>query len=343
MASNKKLHRAVIFLCAISIFSGCTGKRETLISGQTMGTTYHIKVVAGYFKSLGGLKKKIAQRLEVINQSMSLYIPHSEINRFNALEATQQRIDPSADFRNVMRMARKIYLLTDGAWDGTVKPLVDLWGFGTRKRNDRIPTPAEIRSLLNDIGFSHIGMVDNGYFFKRKKEVTLDLGSIAKGYAVDQVVALIRRNRIRDFMVEIGGETYAAGHRSDGQSWRVGINKPVKNAALNAIYKVIHLKNKALATSGDYRNFFEINGKRYSHILDPRTGYPVSNGVVSVSIVSDSCTFADGLATAVMVMGPQKGIQLLNRLDHVTGLIVVKGPDGKLKEYASKGFKSPYG
>ncbi len=338
MASNKKLHLAVIFLGVISIFSGCTGKKETLISGQTMGTTYHIKIVAGYFKSLGGLKQKIAQRLEGINQSMSIYIPHSEINRFNALEATQQRFDPSADFRNVMRIARKIYLLTDGAWDGTVKPLVDLWGFGTRKRKDRVPTSAEIQPLLNHIGFRHIEIDASGYLIKRKKEVTLDLGSIAKGYAVDQIATLIRRNRLQDFMVEIGGETYAAGLRMDGEFWRVGINKPVKTAAFNAIYKVLRLKNKALATSGDYRNFFEINGKRYSHILDPRTGYPVSNGVVSVSIVSDSCTFADGLATAVMVMGPQKGIRLLNRLDRVTGLIVVRGPDGKLMEYDSKGF-----
>ena len=338
MVSNKKLHRALIFLGAISILASCSGKKETLISGQTMGTTYHIKIVAGYFKSLGGLKKKIAQRLEAINQSMSIYIPYSEINRFNALKATPQRFDPSADFRNVMRIARKIYLLTDGAWDGTVKPLVDLWGFGTRKRKDRLPTSTEIQPLLNQVGFRHIEIDDKGYLLKRKKEVTLDLGSIAKGYAVDQIAALIRRNRIRDFMVEIGGETYAAGHRIDGQLWRVGINKPVKTAAFNAIYKVLRLKNKALATSGDYRNFFEINTKRYSHILDPRTGYPVSNGVVSVSIVSASCTFADGLATAVMVMGPQKGIQLLNRLDHVTGLIVVRGPDGKLIEYASKDF-----
>ena len=338
MASNKKLHRAVIFLCAISIFSGCTGKKETLISGQTMGTTYHIKIVAGYFKSLGGLKKKIAQRLEGINESMSIYIPHSEINRFNALKATQQRFVPSADFLDVMRIARKIYLLTDGAWDGTVKPLVDLWGFGIRKRKERAPTSGEIRPFLNHIGFHHIEVDASGYLIKRKKEVTLDLGSIAKGYAVDQLAALIRRNRIQDFVVEIGGETYAAGHRIDGQLWRVGINQPVKTAAFNAIYKVLRLKNKALATSGDYRNFFEINAKRYSHILDPRTGYPVSNGVVSVSIVSASCTFADGLATALMVMGFQKGIQLLNRLDQVTGLIVVRGPDGKLIEYASKDF-----
>ncbi len=338
MASNNKLHLAAIFLCVVSIFAGCTGKEETLISGQTMGTTYHIRIVAGYFKLLGGLKKKITQRLEGINQSMSIYIPHSEISRFNALKAARQRFDPSEDFLNVMRIARKIYLLTDGAWDGTVKPLVDLWGFGIRKGENRVPTFAEIRPLLDHIGFRHIEIDDSGYLIKKNKAVTLDLGSIAKGYAVDQIAALIRRNQIQDFMVEIGGETYAAGNRIDGELWRVGINQPAKTAAANAIYKVLRLKNKALATSGDYRNFFEINGKRFSHILDPRTGYPVSNGVVNVSIVSDSCTFADGLATAVMVMGLQKGIRLLNRLDHVTGLIVVRGSEGRLIEYASKGF-----
>ena len=133
---------------------------------------------------------------------------------------------------------------------------------------------------------------------------------------------------------------FRSGLRKDGRQWKVGVNLPDKNAGYDQVYKVVNLKDSALATSGDYRNFFEIGQQRYSHVIDPRNGYPVCNGVVSVSVITDTCTLADGLATAIMVMGREKGLELVNRLDGVECLIIIKGPDGELLDYYSSGFES---
>ena len=173
---------------------------------------------------------------------------------------------------------------------------------------------------------------------KRNKSITLDLSSIAKGYGVDQLAEIIRKAGFKNYLVEIGGEIFASGQRPDGRLWRIGINRPRKDAGFAAVYKVVDLNNRAFATSGDYRNFFEVDGIRYSHILDPRTGAPVANGVVSVSVVAGSCAFADGLATALMIMGPDPGIQLINRIADAEALIVVEGPNDTLVDYYSGGF-----
>jgi thiamine biosynthesis lipoprotein len=328
-----------IFLTFLVLFLvGCGTQKEVQLSGKTMGTTYHITVVAGYFLDTAGLQTKIDRRLEDINRSMSTYRKDSEISRFNAWKRAGEEIIISDDFWQVMIVAQKIYELTDGAWDGTVKPLLSLWGFDSTKNKNSIPEKAEIQGQLANIGFNQIEISSDRFLIKHKASISLDLASIAKGYGVDQVTTLIKKMGIENFLVEIGGEVFASGHRKDGKPWRVGINRPQKDAPYDQIYKVINLHNKAFATSGDYRNYFEVDGKRYSHILDPRSGYPISNGVVSVSIVADDCTFADGLSTAVMVLGPQKGLTLINKLDDVEGLIVTRQQDGRLIDHYSKGF-----
>ena len=238
-----------------------------------------------------------------------------------------------------MRTAGFIFKISEGAWDGTVNPLVDLWGFGRTGRQTHVPPNQQIAALLPELGFEKIQISANRIFLKKSKTITLDLSSIAKGYGVDEVAQVIAKAGFDDYLVEIGGEIYASGRRPDGQLWRLGINRPRKDAAFNDVYKVVELDNQAFATSGDYRNFFEVEGIRYSHIIDPRTGYPVSNGVVSVSIIADKCTLADGLATAVMVMGPEKGLDLINRLEGVEGLIIVEQLDGSLSDYYSKNFE----
>jgi thiamine biosynthesis lipoprotein len=194
---------------------------------------------------------------------------------------------------------------------------------------------------MKNIGFDRIRIVEPNFLVKNLATVTLDLNSIAKGFAVDRVSALLAAAGYKNYLVEIGGEVYAAGVRADGKNWRVGINRPKQDAAINEVYKAISLADRALATSGDYRNFFKIGGVRYSHVIDPRTGYPVSNGVVSVSIIAGNCTLADGLATAIMVMGPEKGIQLVNQLNNVECFIVVENPDGRLLDFYSPGFTIP--
>jgi FAD:protein FMN transferase len=329
----------IIFVC-LMLFLPATSdaEREHLIEGRTMGTTYHIKVVSGYFKSVEGLKEKVDARLEEINQVFSTYIKDSEISRFNGSKAAGQKFAVSNDFIKVMRVGLKIYQLSDGAWDGTVNPLVDLWGFGPAQRPAHMPPENEIKAMVQNIGFDRVRIQEPNFLVKDSAAVTLDLNSIAKGFGVDQVSALLAESGFKNYLVEIGGEVYAAGVRPDGKNWRVGVNRPQKDAAFNAVYKVVSISNEAFATSGDYRNFFEINGVRYSHVIDPHSGYPVSNGVVSVSIIADNCTLADGLATAIMVMGVEKGLQLVNRLNKVECLIVVETPDGRLVDHPSKNF-----
>jgi thiamine biosynthesis lipoprotein len=270
---------------------------------------------------------------------MSTYQEDSEISRFNRFGQTGVKFKISDDFLRVMTAGQTIYRISEGAWDATVNPLVDLWGFGRGSRRYKAPPPDEIAVLLADIGFSNIEVLAPGFLLKKRASVTVDLSSIAKGYGVDQVADILRQNGFASFLVEIGGEVFAAGHRSDGRPWRIGINRPRTDAAADAVYKVVELSNQAMATSGDYRNFFEVDGIRYSHVIDPRSGYPVSNGVVSVSIVAADCTLADGLATAVMVMGVEKGLELIDRLSGIEGLIVVAKKDGTLVDYYSKGFE----
>jgi len=319
------------------ILAGCNLKKESIITGKTMGTTYHIKVVSSFYKDTEGLKGKIENRLKDINKSMSVFSKESEITRFNTFYS-EEKFAVSADFLQVMKIARRIYELSGGAWDGTVYPLVELWGFGPKERTGDVPDNKDIEKILINVGFDKIVISESGYLVKRNPSVSLDLASIAKGYGVDVIADVIRKEGIDNFLVEIGGEVYASGSRKDGGYWHVGLSKPDKDAPFDEVYKTLMLKNKGLATSGDYRNYFEKDNAVYSHILDPKTGYPVTSGVVSVSVIADNCTFADGLATAIMVMGYKKGLELADKIPGIECFIVVREKDGKFTDYSSKGF-----
>ncbi|NNG02163.1 MAG: FAD:protein FMN transferase [Desulfobacteraceae bacterium] len=334
---RQRLLLSILLGLALSMAAGC-GKIESLITGETMGTTYHVKVITHRFTDIKDLKQRIDEKLESVNRSMSTYRPDSEISRFNRIAAAGEKFPASADFYRVMTMGKELFRITDGAWDGTVDPLVNLWGFGRKGPAVDIPDDPAIRDVLSGIGFRHINFLPDNTFSKKIPMITVDLASIAKGFGVDAIAALLTERKIDNFIVEIGGEVYASGVRTDNTEWRVGINTPVIGASQDAVYKVVPLKNRGFATSGDYRNYVEIGGKRFSHIIDPRTGYPVSNGVVSVSVVAPTCALADGLATAIMVMGKDDGIGLLNRLENVEGFVVVSSGDGGLKDYKSKGF-----
>jgi thiamine biosynthesis lipoprotein len=330
-----------VFFVLLCICVSCSRPKEVhLITGKTMGTTYHITVVKETGADLTGLQARIDQRLESLNRSMSTYRQDSEISRFNRFQLVDHAFPVSEDFYTVMALAFEIYQISGGAWDGTVHPLVNLWGFGASGTRDTIPARHIIAQTLNAVGFSLIDVSDIGVLKKRRSGISIDLASIAKGYGVDAVARLLGGMGFENYLVEIGGEVYAAGRRPDGTPWKVGINRPEKTAPANAVYKVLTLENQAMATSGDYRNYIEIEGRTFSHIIDPRSGYPVHNGVVSASVFAPACTLADGLATAIMVMGADDGLALMNRLDKVEGLIVVREPDGGLHDYWSSGMVS---
>ena len=332
-----KILLPVLLIMAV-IITGCPFDKELALSGKTMGTFYHIKVVTGPFTSADKLQEKINKRLAVINKSMSTYDPASEISRFNAIQSTGEAFSPSEDFLYVLKVAGEIYRLSDGAWDGTLDPLITLWGFGRKGVMDKIPDQGEIDKALAHVGFDRIRLDESGAMRKTDPAVTLDLASIAKGYGVDAVSRLLKDEGMDNHLVEIGGEIYASGHRKDGKPWRVGINRPDREAAFDDVYKALDLTGQAMATSGDYRNFFQVGDRVFSHIIDPRTGWPEKSGVVSATVVAANCTFADGLATALMVMGPDKGVTLVNSLPNVECLIVTRQPEGMFSDHPSKGF-----
>jgi thiamine biosynthesis lipoprotein len=330
------VHTAV---CLISLLLLCTAPaaqaREYTIQGRTMGTFYTVKLVSSRPQSMDRWQKQIDTRLVQVNAGLSMYDPDSDLSRFNRTEPGRP-FRLSRDFARVMNTARTVFSLTGGAWDGTVKPLVDLWGFGTREPTDSLPDPDAVAKALALTGFQYL-VFENTHVKKTKPGITLDLGSIAKGYGVDAVAGVLTGSGIDDFLVEIGGELYGSGMNRHNKPWSVGITHPLKTGSDAGLYKVVNLENRAIATSGDYRNFFEFRGKTYSHIIDPKTGYPVDNQVVSASVIADTCTFADALATAFVVMDPADSLALADSLEHVECLIIQKTPAG-FTEFASRGF-----
>jgi thiamine biosynthesis lipoprotein len=323
-----------VFLLA----AACAPRVERRIEGRTMGTTYHVTLVGVTAARAAALRVLIDARLEQVNDSMSTYRPESEVSRFNRCGRAGEPFAVSADMIAVLGTSARVFTVSGGSWDATVMPLVDLWGFGPAGPVDRPPADAAVKAALAHVGFSLVELRGNA-LVKHDPKVTLDLSSIAKGYGVDQVAALLRREGVSDFIVEIGGEVYAAGSRGDGHAWRVGINRPRTDAAPDDVFGVALLRDQAFATSGDYRNYFASGGVRYSHVIDPRTGRPIANGVVSVSVRAADCTLADGLATAVMVMGAEDGLAMLEKLKDVEGLVVAEGSDGRLAERATRGLR----
>lgn len=327
----------LLFGTAMLLPAQSLATQEYVFTGQTMGTSYSIKLISAKPLSKRLWQEKIDLRLKQVNARLSMYQKNSELSRFNA--APKDRVFRiSADLYQVLEQCRRLHALTFGAWDGTVKPLVDLWGFGTKGRRVTPPKPEEIKTALEHIGFNKLEIGDH-VLTKTIPGITLDLGAIAKGYGVDEIARLIREGGIKNYLVEIGGELAGAGKNKQRRTWIVGIANPEKGILGSGLYKEVRLGNKAIATSGNYRNYFEKNGHIYSHIISPKTGYPVENAVVSASVISNTCTWADGLATALMVMDTHQALTLINSLDNTECLIIRQ--DGKKRTaMRSSGFKS---
>jgi len=310
-------------------------KTEHTLSGKTMGTDYTIKFLSNKNEAIDSWQARVDICLKEINKTFSMFDPESRLSLFNRLEIGKNMKIPS-DFYFVLLTSQNLYHLTHGAWDGTVKPLVDLWGFGTRKGENKIPDPSEITLALSKTGFHRIRLSEN-HTVSKDADVSLDLSSIAKGYGVDAVASLFISSGIQDVLIEIGGEIYAGGKNKKGELWSVGISRPDKDSSKQDLYKIVRLSNQAIATSGNYRNFFEMNGKTYSHIIDPKTGFPVDNHIVSTSVISKDCAFADGLATALMVMDVEESLRLVNSFEG-TECLILKQNGHILESHMSKNF-----
>ena len=297
-----------LFALSLLWLAACSQPPAPLVTlqGPTMGTSWSVKLAglpAGVSREQ--LQDDIELLLESINRQMSTYQEDSEISRFNRQPAgSWQALAP--DFARVMRYSLALAADSGGAFDPTIGPVVNLWGFGPDTPRHQRPDEAALAAARARVGWQRLQWREADSALYQPGDAYVDLSAVAKGYAVDRVVTLLAGLGVQSMLVEIGGELRATGRKPDGQPWRVGIERPVPG--VREVARVVMLEDAAMATSGDYRNFFQQGDTRYAHIIDPRTGEPVSHRVVSVTVVHPEAMEADALATALTVMGATDGL-----------------------------------
>jgi len=316
--------RTFITLLAAGSVAACARPVHATIRGFTMGTSYAVELAAP-IDDAGrmGLAELIEVELSAINRAMSTYDPRSEISDFN--ERRDLSWAPATPgLLEVLDSALRISASTQGAFDVTVGPLVDLWGFGPQYDTRRVPNDEVVARVREGVGYQHLQIDPSaGAIRKQRIGTQIDLSAIAKGYGVDRVAMILDRHGVYDYLVEIGGEFRARGATAAGRPWRVAIERPVEGRRL--LGEIVALENQAIATSGTTRNFFEQDGRRYSHSIDPRTGRPVAHPSMAVSVVADTAMDADAWATALLVLGPERGYALAQARGLAAMLVTASG------------------
>lgn len=296
--------------CLAVLLVSCGAERKTYeLVGSTMGTTFNVQVVSlPDATDAEELKAEISDTLADIEQSMSTYRPDSELSRFNA-HTTSEWFNVSESLCRVVESAQAVSKMSGGAFDVTVGALVNLWGFGPGKVASEPPEPQQVAELLRVLGSERLHTdCARPALQKDTAAVYVDLSGYAKGYGVDRVAELLDSAGVADYLVEIGGEVRASGRNSRDSKWTIAIESPQRDS--RKLARIVSLTDAAMATSGDYRIYFESAGTFYSHTIDPRTGYPVSHNGAAVTVVADTAAFADGMATALLVLGPVDGLKL---------------------------------
>lgn len=308
---------AASFLFAFTLaLAGCdTARPHHVFTGAIMGTSYSVQIAEALVTPEQlGVEAQLASILAEVDQAMSTYKPESELSQFNR-SAVAEPVTISAELLEVLQTSLDVHRHSNGAFDVSVGPLVDLWGFGASFEQDvqSVPSDEAIAQALAGIGLDALSLDRSERTATRQKDIQIDLSAVAKGYAVDRLVRHLTKLGLKNYLVEVGGELRAAGVNKHGRLWTIGIETPSLQRAVP--YQAVSLKQKAIATSGDYRNYFEHEGRRYSHTLDPRNGRPVKHHLASVTVVHDTAAQADAWATALNVLGPEDGLQLANQLE----------------------------
>ena len=330
--------KSILVLTFVFALSGCfpsndLAKQEVLLQGKTMGTTYNIKVVIGTESQVDmkQMHQGIDDLLVQLNQEMSTYIKDSELSLFNQ-SSSLAPIKISTGLNRVITEAIRLGHLSKGKLDVTVGPLVNLWGFGPEYRPETVPSEQLLENTRQRIGLDKLAL-ENGLMSKLHPELYVDLSTIAKGYGVDIVAEYIEQQGIENYLVEIGGEMRLKGFKHTGELWHVAIEKPV--TIERAVQQIIVPKDNAVATSGDYRNYYEVDGQRFSHIIDPGTGKPINHKLVSVTVIHSSSMTADGLSTAMMVMGEEKALAFAEK-NQLAAYFIVKTDNGFVEQSTVK-------
>ena len=324
----------ILFILVVLFVAGIAVGRKNADyqhdSGLVFGTSYNIT-----YQSNDNLKPEIEKTLAEVDASLSPFNEKSVITHVNKNEA----VTLDDHFITVFRLSSEIYKDTEGAFDITVAPLVNAWGFGFK--NGITPDRHAIDSLMQFVGFDKVKLQD-GKIIKTDDRLMLDCSAIAKGYGVDAVARLLKSKGIDNYMVEIGGEIVASGENPKGAPWRIGVTKPDDDSVSvsNEIQGIINISNRAMATSGNYRNFYYKGGKKYAHTIDPKTGCPVQHSILSATVVSDECAKADAYATAFMVMGLDKAKAVLARHKDMMAYFIYSDDKGNNKVWYSPSLKA---
>ena len=326
MSLTRAVHYFVFTLSLLLL--GCSSNQSALteFNGPTMGTNYQVKIVSlPETIKPAKLHAEINARLKALNQLFSTYDNDSELSKLNQYYGTEPQA-VSDELITVLQTAQWIFELSQGAFDVTVGPLVNLWGFGPGAQTQHVPNTEEIARAQNQVGMTLLNIDgEAGTVQKHQAELYIDLSAIAKGYAVDALATMLDNKAIDHYMIDIGGELRTKGLNPNQQPWQIAIEKPSQTS--RNVYTVIAPESQSVATSGDYRNYFEHDGQQYSHTIDPRTGWPVQHNLASVTVIADNCMLADALATALLVLGPEAGYALATE-QQLAALFIIKHNDG---------------
>lgn len=328
MKSSKNFF--LLIVVAIFLLQACTENEVyNRISGETQGTTYNI-----IYQKNEILKQRIDSLLLDFDKSLSTYIEGTVIDKVNK----NQEVELDEKFIKVFRKSIEISEATDGMFDITVAPLINAYGFGFTEKTDMNDTI--IDSLLQFVGFDKVKL-ENGKIKKNDPRIMLDCNAIAQGYAVDIVANFLDSLGCHNYMIEIGGEVLTKGENEYGEKWKIGIDKPIENseAQTREIQTILGISNKAIATSGDYRRFYMEDGVKYSHSINPKTGKPVKDNLLSVTILANDCMTADGYATACMIVGFDKAKEIIESNEELDAYFIFSNNSGEYETYFTEGFK----
>nr|WP_257900189.1 FAD:protein FMN transferase [Marinobacter sp. F4206] len=333
------LASAAMVLAAAAL-AGCSFQSEEKvweISGPIFGTSYHINVVLTEDQSrLETLAAGIEAELEKVDASMSTWRPDSELSNLNGADDQSEWIPLSDPLFEVLKRADEVASLTDGAFDVTIGPVVNLWGFGPEARPEQVPTDQELQAALALTGHDKLELRESPPAVRTVVPQYIDLSAIAKGYGVDVVSRYLDSEGIEAYLVEIGGEVRVHGRKPGGDAWRLAIEQPMSEG--RQVNRVVALESRAMATSGDYRNYYESDGRRYSHTIDPATGKPIGHNLASVTVIADNCMTADALATGFNVMGYERAEALATR-ENIPAYFIIR-TEGGFETHQTPAFSS---
>ncbi len=317
-------------LLAAAWLAGCAVKPpapETLISGETMGSAWTVKIAGALPMSADQLQAGVQARFEAVNQALSTYRPDSALSRFNS-DDRGEWVDVDPELATVMAYALTLAAASDGAYDITVGPLVNLWGFGPDPATYRVPDSSAIEAAKARVGWRKVEVDEARHRARKQPGVRVDLSSLGKGRGVDRVAEYLDSQGVSNYLIDLSGKLRARGRNSAGGAWLVAVERPVADSTSDtsvAEPEVLTLRDSSVATAGDYRRFFESNGRHYSHIIDPRTGEPVTHSTVSATALEVTCMHADAWATLLMVMRPDAALALADARN-LKALLIARDP-----------------